>query len=532
MNSKNFLNIINELSNIIFFMILVFIGKNVGAGIFVCSFLIYKVLYIIFAGGLRTTLAHAIGSRRSKGMYVSSNKYFVVTLKYSVVCGAVIGFLMFALASPITKLIYGNILCDSLLKYFGIYFFIHCICEVMCGYHIGSNNGSIVFIAEIVNCILICVLCPVMIKVMSGYGEKVSNLLKAPVMVNVYNAQGAVIAMCICSVIMLLILVLGARGNFSKSRNLYSEGRNDIRFSVSAYILGSCLDSLRVKSFPYFLYFIYIALYIRGLISDNNDMLLAYGNIGSFVTHLFVVILVQNCFLGEYVGAYRNKLRSDFKKDEIKNYTFSANMLIKNSILLVLPFACSIMCFSEGISKVMFRSIIENEYKLIVIAGVCLIFNGLDRGFKAILNSSGLYNSVLFGNIVGLLVAVTYGGVISTNYLSATTLALGLIIYFALVFILHGIVVIKNVNIKFNDMLARLAICTIASIVLVILDVILARFLNMNLLILIICFLCGYATYIISLLALHGINERDIRSLKGTLLFYPLDFIGGLFGIR
>lgn len=532
MNTKNYLSIINGLSNLIFYMILVLMCDSTGAGLFVCAFLIYKMLFIIFAGGLRTTLAHAISNRRSKGMYEGAKKYYEITMRYALVCGIVIGLWLFGLSNITSSIIYGNNASGALVRYFGIYFLLHTVCDVLSGYHIGNNNGSVVFIGEIVYAVLSCILCPVMIKAMTGYGNKVADLLKAPVMLNTYRAQGAVIAMCISTFVMMVILLTGSRGFISRSRSSLSEGRNDVRFSYSAYILGACIESLKVKSFPYVVYFLYIVIYMRSINVAGLETVALYSNVGNFATGIFVLIFLQECILGEYIVAYRNKLKTDFKKDEIKNFTAALNMMLKNIILLVLPFACSVMCYCKGISNVIYHNNAEDGYKLVIVAGVCLIFAGIDRGFRAVLAASGYSNAILLGNVVGVLSASLYGFLVAGPELTAAKLGIGFIIYFVCLCIIHAITVFRHMTIRYNDILARLAVASIASIVLVILDVILARFLNMNLMILIICYLCGYVIYIVSLLALHGVNGRDIRSLKGTIIYYPLDFVGGLFGIR
>lgn len=532
MNSKNFLNILNCISTIVFVMILVFMCGYAGAGLFVCAFMVYKVLYIMLIGGLRTSLAHATANRRSKGMHEGAAKYFSVTLRYGAVCGVIICLIIFLLANSVSWLVYADVSCGAVLKYLGLYFLLRSICEVMCGYHIGNNNGSVVFIAEIANDLLLCILGPVMINSLKGYGEKVSELLKSPMMVNSYKAQGAAIAMCISSFIMLIILIAGARGNIGRLRNSRNDVRGDVRFNTTAYILGSCFESIKVMSFPYVLYFIYILVYVRILTNENTGLMDVYSSVGCFAAIIFTIIQLQESLIGEYISAYRNKLRSDYKKDEIKNYTSSLNMLLKNSLLLVMPFACSCMCYSKGIASVVFVNSDEIAYKLVIIAGICLIFAGLDKVTKAILASSGYSKLIFVGNIVGFLSSVLYCLIAAGADADGIKIGTGLIIYFALCFIAHMIPVIRNMTIRYNDLLARMAVCGIASILLVILDMILARFLNMNLLILVLCVLCGYIIYIISLMALHGVNSRDIKSLRGTVIYYPLNFIGGLLGIR
>ena len=58
---------------------------------------------------------------------------------------------------------------------------------------------------------------------------------------------------------------------------------------------------------------------------------------------------------------------------------------------------------------------------------------------------------------------------------------------------------------------------------------ILDHFIVMNILFIIIAILISYAAYSVTLVVLKAVGSRDINSLKGSLIYYPLVFVGNFF---
>lgn len=532
MNSKNFLNIANGLFSIAFFMILLFFTKDVGAGMFICAYLLYKVLYIIMMGSIRLTVAKMVSARRFRGFYEQAKSAFRYNLTYSIFVGLLCGICIFFFGDYLAKLVFGNILCGSILSILGIYFALHSVCDCICGYYIGCNNGSLVFIAELVFGILSSALCPVFIKLVSQYGNKVSSLLKNDVMVNCYGVIGASLALCAGAFVMLLVLIFGSRGNLTKGKHNLSEMKYESKKQFMNSFLSVAFSKLKDTAFPYVVLFLLVMVYVRTNFSGDMSMVDIYSTIGSFSSKAFILLYIQSSIYGEFVYYYRTKMKTDFKKDEIKNFTSRVNSLLKSSLILVFPLIFSVLAYAEPIAKTLFASPDEAGKTIVVITSFCMLFSGLDKAFIAILESAGYDMSVTIGKVVSLLATTFYSFFVSSKGITTVQLAYGLLIYYLVLCLVHGLFAFKNMNIRINDIVAKLISVVISTGLMFALDAILNRFLHMNLLILAISYLCGYVIYIIALIAIRGVNQKDIKYLKWTIMYYPMNFIGGLFGVR
>ncbi|MBR5361621.1 MAG: hypothetical protein IK123_12095, partial [Lachnospiraceae bacterium] len=58
---------------------------------------------------------------------------------------------------------------------------------------------------------------------------------------------------------------------------------------------------------------------------------------------------------------------------------------------------------------------------------------------------------------------------------------------------------------------------------------ILDHFIVMNIVFLVIALLISYAAYIVTLVAIKGVTVRDINSLNGTIIYFPLAFLSNFF---
>ena len=83
-----------------------------------------------------------------------------------------------------------------------------------------------------------------------------------------------------------------------------------------------------------------------------------------------------------------------------------------------------------------------------------------------------------------------------------------------------------------NDIVARLIKVGIASVVLILFDFIFSKVIPTNALVLIITFLLGYVIYLLLLMALKTFSSKDISGMSGSLLYYPISLLAGLFRIR
>ena len=98
--------------------------------------------------------------------------------------------------------------------------------------------------------------------------------------------------------------------------------------------------------------------------------------------------------------------------------------------------------------------------------------------------------------------------------------------------VLGGAFVVRFMQVRTNDIIARLVKVVIAATVLAVVDLIFVKLIPANAIVVIFALLVGYILYILVLIALKTFSAKDIEGLKGSLLYYPLTLLGNVLRIR
>ena len=127
MNIKEIVRVITRVCNLIFWMITLYLAGDLGMGLYYIGFVLYEVLMIIFGGGIRQAVARMVTVRNYKGLHDNSKLIFRYGLLYSLLIGAVIGFILWSLSGTILSLMIGYTIPQSVLSILGIYYIFNII---------------------------------------------------------------------------------------------------------------------------------------------------------------------------------------------------------------------------------------------------------------------------------------------------------------------------------------------------------------------------------------------------------------------
>lgn len=533
MNIKRLMRIVTMISYIVFFMIIERMLGCAGAGIVALATMTYSVLFTFIMGSMKDTLAKMVSIRRHRGFFDNANRVFGYCIAYTVVAGAVM-LAVFALFSRgFGMFMFGDGSIDTVLMILGVFFMIDSVARSIKGYYIGCGGSFVLTIAEAVKCVFLIALSPFLVKFFSGIGNKAANLHKVDFLVDVYGAFGAVLSMCVADLLMLIILLFGLKSAMHNDSFSFNEVRSRDGFkSFLRAFISPAFEKLAENIFPLIIIFSVVCMYCRNCFAHNYSSKQVYENIGTLFIPGLAATVFALLMYREYISMNKKKLRTDYKKDDRKSLVSDFTILLKNAVTIVFPACLSLIIFSGSIPKCIFGCETVEAEKIVLLCGITALFAGLDIAFANALDSIGHESLSLLGRLIGFVSAGILMFAFGKREPQLSSVVIAVMLYYIVCTIVHGTFAIKDIAIRPNDILAKLIKVLIACASLSIVDVVVAKLLHVNLVILIVGIIAGYVAYVVTLVLIKGVSKKDIQGMSGALLYYPLTFAGNIFRVR
>lgn len=533
MNVKNIMKLVIFASYVAFFMICERMMGCSGSGIMGISFLVYSVIFLILMGSVKETLARMVSVRRHRGFVDNAKRIFGYCICYCTGISVAVITLSYFLSGKISEKICGDRSIEMVLIILGVFFALEAFGATIRGYYIGCNGSVFLTIGEIVKCISMLVLTPLGIKYLGELGSKAAGLHKNEFLTVVYGSMGAAIALCFSDILMLVVLLSGLKGALRNDSFSFNEVRSRDGFkSFSRAFVPLTLGWLQKNIMPTLTIFVLICFYCRFCLKQSIDFKMMYSEAGTLFTPALVVFFVALMCFKKYAGIYRKKLRVDFKKDDKKSLVSDFNILLKNSLVVAAPIALSVMTLSGKISVAFFGCEGENAGKMLIQVGILLVFACFDYLFAEVLECIG-HDLMCFGcRCVGFVLSLIMALSLNSKDFKISFVVTALLIGYGACAVLGGAFVVRFMQVRTNDIIARLVKVVIAATVLAVVDLIFVKLIPANAIVVIFALLVGYILYILVLIALKTFSAKDIEGLKGSLLYYPLTLLGNVLRIR
>lgn len=532
MNIKDYVRLIDRICNLIFWMILAYLAGDIGMGFYYTAFIIFELLAVVFSDGIKHAMGRMVAVRRSKGLHYNSRLVFRYGLLYSALSGILIGSFMWAFAGTVYRLLTGYTLPSSVFSVLGVYFLIHAIIGCLQGYFQGKGDTLICIIAELVQCVAGIALCPFLVIRMYRYGMKVSDLLRNPLYANIGGVIGGIIAQGIAAIICMLILIIGDRLAGTVDRYEYNSVKGvDNRRNITISILKICGTYIIEHIMPVLMIAALILIYVKGAYKAGIELSEAFITVGVFAGKFLIPVGFFMAIFIEYSDRECKKIRIDYQREEHKNVRIRTGFLLKNSVLILIPLTLLLEIMAKPISTIFFDGRMSLGATMLRQGGTVLLFCGICYACKGALASVKCRNYGLIGSLAGLAVTIVIAvGMSGTGEPSSLTVAYlsGMLTEAAfLVFMAY-----RMIGFDIKELGMRLLRLCGAGVVFAGLIAILDNFIVMNPIFFLITLLIAYAAYAVTLTVIRSVTSRDINSLKGTLIYYPLSFLGRFFAER
>lgn len=525
MNSKLSLSTITKVVNILFLIVLQNYILDCGMGIFGVSLIVYYLLYTVLFGSLQTVISKLVNVRNSKGMGEHTKHIVKPALIYVVLSGVLLVLFSFFCLERVTVACLGMVYPVPVIQIFCVVMIITAITDVLCGYHTGNGNVHVVNIANLLKCIFPIGLSIFILRMFASYGNSISLLLKNPIIKDAYMAMGTAVVYLMSTIIVFLVVL------FFTIKIRLQAGRQNEAHNISRRTSAGGFLSMHIKLmlnsvFPVLCIFASVVLYIRGIEKAGLAVMDAYTNIGILFGKLLLPIILILIIFSEYIAREKHRLHVDYRKDEIKIMTVRAQYMIKNSIFMLLPPMMVLIFLSNPIAKVVFSGQVSLSSKYLQYGGAILLLAGIVYALNNILKA---FDKEVFvwvfqgGAYIAQIIFLVVGFSKGTG--NSMLILYSFYFYYGILFLGFFAMTCKIIRLDILDILLKLGKYGVAGIIAMILFMILSKFIEMNIFLLVLSIFFGYLLYYLTLIALHGISKKDEAALKRTLNYYPVHFL-------
>lgn len=532
MKLKDAIIIFEKFIFLIFWMLTGYLAGDSGIGFFFCAFVIYQFLFLLCLSAIKDTITKLVSVRKSNGFHDNAQKVFYFGVFTSIGIGGFFGMILGFGANKLTSILYGYTIPASILSFFGLYFFITSIKGCLAGYAKGLGYGRYVNYANIAEFIVLLILTPILISKMYKYGIKVSNLLKNSLFANLDGAMGAVISQCISlTVATVIIIVLTMMVHSAAPVDSGVRGINNKRTFIKAYLtttLNNVIDRMGIVLALLTITIIYIKAG-AGYQADTREL---FTTLGVFAGKYIVVCAAPFILFSEYVYKERRRIHNDYNHDEHKNIRLRAGNLLKNTLYIMVPISLFVIVLSKPISMIFFAGKMSLGATLLRKGGIVILFAAISYSCRALLRAVELdfyaAASVVTGYI-GLLIFMITSVAAGLN---VNLLVYALIVFYFLQAVVSAFFIYRMLDVYIVDIGIKALKVIIASLCMALALGIVDKFVDLNLITLILLSIGGYAVYFIVIGVLKGASEKELSSLQGTLTYYPTYMLTRFFGDR
>lgn len=526
MNAKISFGSLTKLINIVFLIVLENFVLDGAMGLFSVPLVLYYVIYTIFFSSLQAGIAKMVSIRNNKGINGNAKRIVKPALSYVVIAGALITGIVYLImetsAVSLFKVTYPVpvilILCMVLI--------LNGITDVLCGYHIGNGNGGVANIINVLKMIFPIVFSVFVIRSFSGYGEKISALLKNAVVVDAYAAMGIATVYAMTAVLMCLVVVVLTIYTRKYSKIEKSVRGIDSRRSVAGGFLT--VNSRIMMNHIFWVLSIGVCtiLYLKSVMKTELSIADAYTNIGVLFTRVLLPVLLVMIIFAEYIAKEKHRLHIDYRKDEYKTMVVRTQYMIKNTLFMLLPPTMILVFLAGSIAKEFYNGQVVLASKYLHNGGCILLLAGLSYALCSIMSAFDKEKTVWViqgGSLIAQIIFLLIG--FSKSNADSMMILYSFYLYFGIQICAFFVLVYTTVRLDLLDIMLKLGKYGVAGIIMMILYIILEKFVSMNIFLVFLSVFLGYLLYYLTLIALHGISKKDEAALKRTLNYYPVHFL-------
>ncbi len=492
-----------------------------GVGYYGIVYELFTVLTLFFSYGLSESIATMIRYRVKREQYKNADKVLKDAIVLSCVLGGIVCVVLCLGGHIIAEKIMKMPICKMIIWIISPAVFLHIIIGVFRGYFQGNGSRVPAIHSKILETVTMFISGIIGAVLLHRYGLKVSGLLMNESFAAAYGALGAAIGVLVATVFCLLhILVLffiykrGRKRNDFRDSQKYMERQSHIMHTIAVttlpYAVSGCL--------------FHCVSFIDGVLFMNfskgtGDAVLSWGNYyGKCMPVVGIICSMLSILSIEPVKRFVLLAeREEFRtlKDKMKTF-------IHQSTIWAVPSTIFTAVLSSNILSLFFEGSNTETANYLMWASVMIIFYVLASTFFRMFSRQRKIRFVVMCGGIALIVHIaTVIGLLKNTNLEIIALIIGNIIFYALLVIVGFVYVIRNYQYSqewIRSVAFPIASAGIAGLIVMLLNKAFAPMVG-EVISLCICLPVGIIVYIILLLAIRSLTERELENMfMGRLL--------------
>ena len=493
------------------------IGDN-GNAYFSMAFDTYTFFFLFCGYAAPAVAAKMTSARCVKGQFRNTRRVWNASIGLTLGSGLLCTLLMLFLSDFLAGSLYGEPLSAIAMKLLSVNLLLASVLGMYRGFFQGMGTmvpTSLSRFLEEVLCLAVMLLAA---GSMGDYGGKVGALLQNSNYEQAFGAAGGILGLVAGSAVPLLFLLVVFAMFQSSFRK---KERKDMGKGTESY--RRIVRILMLSTLPVIL----IALVTQGSVIVDQIMFLKLSPSGRET-------IVQ---WGVYSGKYRILANmpavvvtavcaSLVPAISVSNASMNigrlkekSQMLIRLSVLLALPAAVFFTVMADTLIPALFKvGEMDLAAKLLRIGSITIVLQALSMALSGVLQGLERERNVLINSAVSFFVHVIAVYVLIGQFkMDITGVLIAVIILYALLFVLNLVSIQRRLSLRIDwgRMIGIPVIASgVAGVVIVLINRLLAEKLASSAMAWI-CFLAGTLIYVILILALHGISERELKEIPG-----------------
>lgn len=478
----------------------------------------YILLQIMFLSCVPDCMAKMVRSRIAKGQYKNVAKVYRTSFFYCIAAGLLGSFLLFGSSGFLMARLLHMQEAVLALKILAPAFFVNAVIAVLQGYFEGIGTAMPSIIAGIIKQIFFLTFAILFGWMLFRYGEKVSLLLHNTKFANMYGAAGVAIGLVCAGVITLCFLFLvylgaGRRAGrkYRDGMRLTENGMEICRLMLITMVPLACQRFLlRADTL------LGLAFYQQNQTKDTEGLILYGAYYGKYLvfTGLLIILVLLSSSKMDYAVIHATK------KEEYKSARDYLSAGIQSLFLSGAFFAAISLALSPQLMNLIFGSGAGTDYAALYLRHGFLLIIALPMGiwFFGVLMTIGKRNTVLLCILSSFLLYILFSA-IGLKVTGGNPIILVYAKWFAsLLFCLLGGFFLMRLLRYSPDWLHLFvfptAACAVTGLCVFLLNKALVSLIG-ELLTCIICILAGGFCYLILILVLKCVREKDLSLLPG-----------------
>lgn len=502
-----------------------------GIGYYSVALIIYLFLMTCISYGLPKAVSTLLVLQSSKGQYRLVYKTTISSLIYAVLAGGITGTLLFISAEVIAAHFMNAVYSAFAIRVFAPCLLLTSISEVLHGVFVGTKAERVSKTAHHIEELTGALLTILGVCLFMGIGTDIAKTRGEALYESAYTSMGAALGLTcgiFISCVFLLIVFINYRKKLLRMsvKDTGNGGKREpSKKEIIALLLKTMIPFILILTIYYLSNLVDYAIFnhimsVQGHKENSYIILLGMLN-GKYEFFISLPLLFVNWYAASKVSVL-TKIAQENNKRKIYN---KIGQSLRYTMLYIIPCTIFFVLYAEPLMDLLFTGINDTPAILLRTGAISIIFYSLAAISNAALNALGEWMSVTKNVLISMIVQTICLLIMMIIFQwGIIAVVISRILFAACISVLnehtlreHTGYVQEHKRTFTIPLFASLIMCGITSVIYVIFELFITDKVAV-----IIALLISVPTYILSLVFLGGITQREMYRLPGGKFLAPL----------